>query len=65
MTVEQIMQAIGCTEEQARGVAEHFQATAKVEQGTVTVTARTIAFCPTCGKRQWHDGDMCIVCEGR
>ena len=60
MTIEQIMQTIGCTEEQARGLLAHFQATT---QDTVTVTVRTIAYCPACGKRQWHDGDICIVCK--
>lgn len=65
MTIEQIMQAIGCTEEQAKGLRAHFDATAKVEQGTITITERTIAFCGQCNKRQWHDAGACIVCEGK
>ncbi len=66
MTTEQIMQAVGCTEEQARDLQAHIQTSAvRVEQGTITTIQRTIAHCPTCGKRQWHDGQTCIVCGER
>ena len=63
MTVEQIMQAINCTEEQARDLLAHAATTPKIERGTWTTTQRTIKYCATCGKRQWHDGDVCIKCS--
>ena len=57
MTVAQIMQAIGCSEAQARVLIAH------VGQGTWATTERTIKHCVTCGKRQWHDGGQCSVCK--
>jgi hypothetical protein len=63
MTVAQIMQAIGCTEEQAMVLASHVATAPKIEQGAWVTTERTIKHCATCGKRQWHDSEQCIVCE--
>jgi hypothetical protein len=62
MTIEQIMQTIGCTEAQARDLMVHIEVAPKVQLDTWTKTERTIRLCTSCGKRQWHDGDNCIVC---
>ncbi len=62
MTVAQVMQAIGCTEDQARALVLHVAATPKVDQGAWEKIERSIKHCLTCGKKQWHDGDQCIVC---
>jgi hypothetical protein len=63
MNIEAIIATIGCTEEQARALAAHIAATPKAEQGTWVTTERTIKRCAACGKRQWHDGDACVVCS--
>lgn len=53
MTIEQIMQTIGCSETQARELLSHVAATPKVERGTWQTTQRTIKFC---ADGPCHDG---------
>jgi hypothetical protein len=64
MTIEAIIAAIGCTEDQARELLNHVTTGARLERGNWTQTQRTIKHCAACGKRMWHDGDACIVCKG-
>lgn len=68
MTVEQIMTAIGCSEEQAREFIAHIAATPAVqvvESGTWNVTTTHGAHCDTCQRRTFHDEQGCCSCRPR
>lgn len=65
MTTEQIIAAIGCTEEQARELLGHVEGTTKVEAGSWSTTQSVAQYCPACKRNRWHDAGECIVCAAK